>query len=369
MQSPHQILWNVGGSQGYRRVSLESGEIKFSIPGDNIQGTVRTQALNSNVWYHVVATFEGGDPAGAQFGGMKLYVDGVGDTISVSDLDNPYPLTSYNAVQGIGSLNGVYPTNGHFDDVIIYNTALTDSEVESLYRDTLPPTFSASFTDGAKEGWEIDSYDSSSNPRFRNVRFENLNDEMVFEIPNMDMEDQEWENRVFQVDSQNGRVLVKIFDSASLEVPIAKFLTIPLSPGNDLVRVWNSINSINDMDSVSPDSVYSTEEISNGDITLVAGANTLISKVESVNSQEYAYVPVMNSGGEGGNSTCGNGVVEGNETCDDGNVANGDGCDEYCQTESGSGSGQGAVPEFSDYAIALLLLTVVGGFVAMRRRQ
>lgn len=31
--------------------------------------------------------------------------------------------------------------------------------------------------------------------------------------------------------------------------------------------------------------------------------------------------------------------------------------------------GSPAVPEFSDYAIALLLLTVVGGFVSMRRKQ
>jgi len=64
-----------------------------------------------------------------------------------------------------------------------------------------------------------------------------------------------------------------------------------------------------------------------------------------------------------GGGTCGNGIVEGNETCDDGNLVSGDGCSSICQIEGG------AVPEFSDYAIALLLLTVVGGFVAMRRNN
>jgi len=64
--------------------------------------------------------------------------------------------------------------------------------------------------------------------------------------------------------------------------------------------------------------------------------------------------------------TCGDGNVDPGEQCDDNNNVNGDGCSSTCQIEGGSPP---PVPEFSDYAIALLLLTVVGGFVAMRRRQ
>jgi len=65
-----------------------------------------------------------------------------------------------------------------------------------------------------------------------------------------------------------------------------------------------------------------------------------------------------------GSDSCGDGNVDLGEECDDGNNIDGDGCSASCMNE-----GSPAVPEFSDYAIALLLLTVVGGFVAMRRRQ
>ncbi len=86
-----------------------------------------------NTWYHVVETYNGVD--------MKLYVDGVID--GTWNINNPI---SYSATDGnlfIGNMRGKnYYFKGEIDDVSIYDIALTQSQVTSLYNDTLPTTIS-----------------------------------------------------------------------------------------------------------------------------------------------------------------------------------------------------------------------------------
>lgn len=124
--------------------------------------------------------------------------------------------------------------------------------------------------------------------------------------------------------------------------------------------------------------IYNKSLSSEQIMALYNNGDDIIISEETVVGDNWSFQATPNDGVQDGATAtsnsllildhfCGDGYLNPGEDCDDGNVANGDGCDEYCQNEGGTPPPP--VPEFSDYAIALLLLTVVGGFVAMRRKQ
>ncbi|BBO17612.1 conserved hypothetical protein [Candidatus Brocadia pituitae] len=142
--------WN-GGGEGYGLYfdQYASNTIKFIVTSKT-SGGVKTQRnaiknliTSTGKWYHVVGTYN------KTTGQQKLYVDGqlvntqshpAGNTVV------PYTAASYMA---IGTLTWNYGhMNGKVDDVQVYNRALNDQEVLSLFNggtgsDTTPPTVNA----------------------------------------------------------------------------------------------------------------------------------------------------------------------------------------------------------------------------------
>ncbi|MEI6455652.1 MAG: LruC domain-containing protein [bacterium] len=78
-------------------------------------------------WHHVAATYDGTT--------MKLFIDGV---LKVSGT-NSGTLNTSNSDVYIGNQNTINPFKGTMDEVLLYDRALTDSEVSMIYASTPDP--------------------------------------------------------------------------------------------------------------------------------------------------------------------------------------------------------------------------------------
>ena len=130
--------WDIGfitsGAQQnrlqFRIVGVDSG-------GSGI-GTIQKKGLGlpfvDGLWHHVVVTYDGSESAS----GVKFYVDGVEDTLTQTLIDN----LSGNSVNDptvdfkIATApryggNDFY--NGNIDELAIWNTALTSSDITDIY--------------------------------------------------------------------------------------------------------------------------------------------------------------------------------------------------------------------------------------------
>ena len=116
----HDIIgeWNYPNSRSYILTHHRNGQYFFEIAGKgNVSG-----GTVSTAWTHVAATYEAGV--------MKLYVNGQ-EVASKSVSGGNLPASSANIV--IGSQDN--PSNyfdGLIDEVVIYNSKLTASEIQNL---------------------------------------------------------------------------------------------------------------------------------------------------------------------------------------------------------------------------------------------
>lgn len=113
--------------------------------GNSYVEAVTTTALVLNTWYHVACTYDGLD--------LKVYVNGTLAPLDVAQYavaTNPNPNPSYvlrydfNPVYtslgaAIGGFGSIRSLDGTIDEVAIYNTALTASEISQHFADTIPP--------------------------------------------------------------------------------------------------------------------------------------------------------------------------------------------------------------------------------------
>ncbi len=118
-----------GTDDGYE-ISLSSAGKVFvrfnqATSGDTYRiNSVTSYPLNSSAWMHIAATYD------QNTGLMKLYVNGVQES---GDLAGPAAILTNNLPLGIGAQgNGVSKFNGLLDDVRVYNTALTASQILAL---------------------------------------------------------------------------------------------------------------------------------------------------------------------------------------------------------------------------------------------
>lgn len=110
------FLTAIGGGSGpaLTQISDKFGS-SISVPGTN---SVESNTVNS-AWHHVAVTYNGTD--------IKLYIDGVYTTT-----------TNHPGTMGDGTRDmilGVFNSNywkGYIDDLRVYNTVMTDTEVAKL---------------------------------------------------------------------------------------------------------------------------------------------------------------------------------------------------------------------------------------------
>jgi hypothetical protein len=136
------LVSNLGTlNQGYNLVLWENagadhGQIAVGFAGT--LGWIRVDTsvtVADNTWHHVVMTYDG---SGASTG-VKLYVDGVYDSVPVTVNAGPQGDMSNSTTGpfniGDGGMGAGYETEGNIAQVRVYNKVLSASEVDDLYQD------------------------------------------------------------------------------------------------------------------------------------------------------------------------------------------------------------------------------------------
>ena len=115
-----------------------------------------TSTWTPDTWYHLASTFDGTN--------LKIYVNGVLESTTTNS--TPFTLATNNRDLLIGKTYGSQMAGGSdesfdglIDDLRIYNTALSDSEIYSLYQHSPPPDLYYKF----EENTETSAHDSSGN--------------------------------------------------------------------------------------------------------------------------------------------------------------------------------------------------------------
>ncbi|NOG46832.1 MAG: hypothetical protein HND50_16440 [Calditrichaeota bacterium] len=102
-------------------INSNTSNIQFNI--NDIQ--VLSDTLPLNFWLHALATYDGVN--------MKIYINGVLENIKSTDteinINNNKPIIIGN------SSGGIRPFDGAIDDIRIYNRALTEDEIQTLYHE------------------------------------------------------------------------------------------------------------------------------------------------------------------------------------------------------------------------------------------
>ena len=128
----------VGGTWTGWIVELDPNyKISFALVSSwssNVLRQVSTgQAINDNLWHHVVATYDGSSSPS----GMKIYVDGIPQ--STNNDFNSLSASIQNSVlpqiSGRNGLNSLF--KGLIDEPAIYNRALSADEIQQQYQDGL----------------------------------------------------------------------------------------------------------------------------------------------------------------------------------------------------------------------------------------
>ena len=94
---------------------------------------------NAGQWYHLVITFSNGNP-------FKIYVD---NTLAYTGGNTSTNTTSNDNILGASNSSGSGAVNGMIDQVRIFNTTLSASEVTSLYNETASENSTLNFPTGA----------------------------------------------------------------------------------------------------------------------------------------------------------------------------------------------------------------------------
>jgi len=140
---------NMTSTSGFRILNRYDGsnlEYSFGTGGNNklqffifdtiskYRAIVMTTVLNTGQWYHVAATYSGVGGQDAQ-NGMIIYIDGVPATVTQTIVGAYQAMPNLSIDAYIGKLNTSY-ANGKMDEVAIWNTALTSTQVQSIYDGT-----------------------------------------------------------------------------------------------------------------------------------------------------------------------------------------------------------------------------------------
>ena len=149
-----------GNQKSYAVLQASSGKTQFRISGDgssHIECTGST-TMSNKTWHHIVHVFDGS--AGTK---LKGWVDGTAQTFNQQpNVTGPYDSTSILCL-GTRDAGLVAPLKGIINEVIIYNSALSDANATALFATgpnggPLPPDPLSMSTSGNIVGyWRNDS--------------------------------------------------------------------------------------------------------------------------------------------------------------------------------------------------------------------
>jgi len=135
---------NSTNDTGFSITKPTSNKIEFRVGnGSTLQSSYSTTTLVADRWYHVVQTYDGDY--------QKAYLDGV-----LEDSDNYASYTVATGHFGIGkyySHTEDFLMNGNISEVAYYDTALTASQVATIYNGREPYNHKEGIVSGNLKGW------------------------------------------------------------------------------------------------------------------------------------------------------------------------------------------------------------------------
>jgi len=136
--------WGLNTANQRMELRIDVGRLRCEHEGGNMQGSTN---LTDGGWHHVAVTLRSN--ATISYPDVKLYLDGVDDTIPTVDPD------PFDTIAGFDARIGSRPSKndrfftGIIDDVRIYDKELTPQEIELAMRIDLLPAWRPSPKDGA----------------------------------------------------------------------------------------------------------------------------------------------------------------------------------------------------------------------------
>jgi|GEM_PF-3021313 len=122
-----RIMVHIGPNNNSIHLVVANGSNSYGITGAN--------AVSPGTWYHIAAVFDGTQTGDANR--LKLYIDGVQQTLSFSATPIPASTSSTNAASFIaGGEPSCCYLNGTIDEVRVWNTALSSSTI-TAWKDKL----------------------------------------------------------------------------------------------------------------------------------------------------------------------------------------------------------------------------------------
>ena len=122
--------------------------------GSTVLSNTSTFTVDDTKWHHVVMTYDGS--VGTANLRCQIYVDGV-DVLTTGHASNPAILNEDDAPITIGAhLNSGVDSGewtGNISDVAIYNSALTASQVKTIYNDRKPYNHKEGVASGNLKAW------------------------------------------------------------------------------------------------------------------------------------------------------------------------------------------------------------------------
>jgi hypothetical protein len=134
-------LWNTSPYSGWGLNLQGANTLRFDLT-DNTPNQLSIDSsgltLNTNTWYHVLFTYDGSNSAT----GMNFYLDGLltSKTIVANNALGAITYTSSMKLNIGARESGVRPFNGDISNVSIFDSALSASQVLTLYNNGTPET-------------------------------------------------------------------------------------------------------------------------------------------------------------------------------------------------------------------------------------
>ena len=131
------ILSSNGAMSMFRYLTVKSGKLVQYVLG-NSPGFVEltTVAVNDGNWHHLGFTYDSTTTGGPARGTFKAYVDGsLTKTLDMNGTTENWTTSPFSTIGRYNSSVGRY-FNGKIDEVAIWNTVLTEQEMQSIYNAT-----------------------------------------------------------------------------------------------------------------------------------------------------------------------------------------------------------------------------------------
>jgi len=154
----------------------QDAKIKFRTGDWTIQAT-SAQTLQSDLWYHLVGTYNGTT--------SKIYINGIEDASQDLVRDN-----YADSVIRIGKDSGLTYTEGIIDDILIFNRSLSAEEVLSLYNSTSNFHNFTNLEEGEHsfQSFAIDQAGNINNTEIRILEIDNINPAVIINISDQTIE-------------------------------------------------------------------------------------------------------------------------------------------------------------------------------------